>query len=128
MSTAKCCRKVSFRYFWARCPGIDKPAIHYSRTWRIRDEIIFSSHKILLAKTRWTCGCTLFVVHHQFSRGRRFFFDEKILCVCRWDRYPDAYPAYSIRQKTCSQNMANAFYTLFTVRRFFLVAIEKCIN
>ncbi len=49
-----------------------------------------------------------------------FFFDEKVLCVRRGDRYPDANPAYGVRQKTCSRNLANAFYNLFTVRRFFV--------
>ncbi len=53
-----------------------KPAMHYSRTWRIGDEIIFSPNKILVAKTRRTCCCTLFVVRCQFSRGR-FFLMKK---------------------------------------------------
>ncbi len=56
---------------------IVKPAIHYSRTRRIGDKIIFSPNKILLAKTRRTCCCTLFIIRRQFSRGRRFFFDKK---------------------------------------------------
>ncbi len=73
-----------------------KPAIHYLQTWRIGDEIIFSP--------------------------RQFFFDEKILCVCRRDCYPDANPAYSVWRKTCSQNMAHTFYTLFAVCRFFVVS------
>ncbi len=30
-----------------------------------------------MAKTRQMCCCTLFVVRHQFSRGRRFFFTKK---------------------------------------------------
>ncbi len=68
--------------------AIVKHAIHYSQTWRIRDKIIFSQNKILLAKTRRKCCCTLFVVRRQFSCGRQFFFDEKILCVRRWDCYP----------------------------------------
>ncbi len=105
---------------------IMKPAIHYSRTWRIGDKIIFSSNKILLAKMRRTCCCTLFVVRHQFSHGRRFFFYKKILCVRRRDRYPDANPAYSVRWKTCSGNMANAFYTLLAVRCFFVVSPLFC--
>ncbi len=96
-----------------------KPTIHYLRTWRVGDKIIFSPNKILLAKTRQTCFHTLFVVCRQFSHGRRFFFNEKILCVRRRDCYPNANPACSVRQKTCSQNMVNAFYTLFAVRRFF---------
>ncbi len=44
-----------------------------------------------------------------------FFFDEKVLCVRRRDRYPDANPAYGVRQKTCSWNMANTFYRLFAI-------------
>ncbi len=96
-----------------------KPAIHYSQTGRTGDKIIFSPNKIL-AKTRQTCCCTLFVVRHQ--RGRRFFLTKKILCV-RWrDCYPNANLAYSIRQKTCLRNMANAFYTLFAVLRFFVIS------
>ncbi len=58
-----------------------KPAIHYSRTWRIGDEIIFSPNKILLAKMRQTCCCTLFVVCHQFLHGRWFFFLMKTYFV-----------------------------------------------
>ncbi len=103
-----------------------KPAIHYSRTWRIGDEIIFSPNKILFAKTRRTCCCTLFVVRRQFSHQRRFFFDEKILCVCQRDCYPDANPAYSVWQKTCLRNMANAFYTLFAVHHFFIISPLFC--
>ncbi len=99
-----------------------KPAMHYSRTWRIGDEIIFSPNKILLVKTRRMCCCTLFVVRRQFSCSKLFFFYEKILCVRRRDRYPDANPAYSVRRKTCSRNMANSFYTLFAVCRFFVVS------
>ncbi len=64
--------------------------------------------------------CLLFAVN--FRVADNFFFDEKILCVCRPDRYLDANPAYSIWQKTCSGNMANVFYTLFAVRRFFVVS------
>ncbi len=75
---------------------------------------------------RQTCCCTLFVVRHQFSHGRQFFFDEKILCFCRLDCYPDANCAYSVWQKTCLQNMANAFYTLFAIRRFFVVSPLFC--
>ncbi len=103
-----------------------KPAIHYSQTWRMGDEIIFLSNKILLVKTRWTCCCILFDFCCQFSHNRQFFFDEKILCVRRWDRYLDANPAYSVHQKTCSRNMANAFYTLFVVCRFFVVLPLFC--
>ncbi len=99
-----------------------KPSIHYSRTWRIGNKIIFSSNKILLAKMRQMCCCTLFVVRRQFLRGGQFFFNEKICCVHRQDRYPDANPVYSVRWKTCSRNMANAFYTLFVVRHFFVVS------
>ncbi len=57
--------------------GILKPTIHYSQTWWIGDEIIFLPNKILLMKMRRTYCCTLFVVHRQFSRGRRFFFGRK---------------------------------------------------
>ncbi len=71
---------------------------------------------------RRVCCCILFVVCHQFSRDRQFFFDEKILCVHRRDHYPNANPAYSVWQKTCLRNMTNAFYTLFAVRRFFVVS------
>ncbi len=100
-----------------------KPAIHYSRTWRTGDKTIFSPNKILLAKTRRTCCCTLFVVYCQFSRSRWFFFfNEKILCIRRRDCYPDANPAYSVWWKTWLQNMVNVFYTLFTVHRFFVVS------
>ncbi len=56
-----------------------KPAIHYSQTWRIGGEIIFSLNKILLAKTRRMCCCTLFVVRRQFSHGRQFFSMKKYL-------------------------------------------------
>ncbi len=79
--------------------------------WRKRDE-------------RVAVHCSLFAVNF---RARRFFFSaKKILCVCRRDRYPDANPAYSVRQKTCSQNMANAFYTLFAVHRFFVISPLFC--
>ncbi len=48
------------------------------------------------------------------------FFSMKKFCVRRGDRYPDANPAYSVRQNTCLRNMANSFYRLFAVRRFFV--------
>ncbi len=102
---------------------IFNPPIHYLRTWQIGDNIIFSPNKILLAKTRRTCCCTLFIVRHLFSCGGWFFFDEKILSVRRQDRYPDANPAYSVRQKTCLRNIVNAFYTLFTVRCFAPISL-----
>ncbi len=54
------------------------------------------------------------------------FFNEKVLCVRREDCYPDANPAYGVRRKTCSRNMANAFYRLFAVRRFFVVSPLFC--
>ncbi len=123
------CGKPNFRNKWECethvrdvCTVRVKPTIHYSQTSRIGDEIIFLPNKILLAKARRTCCCTLFVVRCQFSRGRRFFFDKKIHCVPRRDRYPNANPAYSVQRKTCSRNMANTFYTLFAVRRFFVVS------
>ncbi len=56
-----------------------------------------------------------------FTR-QTIFFDEKILCFHRRDRYPDTNPACSVRRKTCSRNMANAFYILFSVRRFFVIS------
>ncbi len=71
---------------------------------------------------RRTYCCTLFVVRHQFSCGRRFFFDKKILCGRQRDCYPNANPAYSVRRKTCLRNMANTFYTLFAARHFFVVS------
>ncbi len=51
-----------------------------------------------------------------------FFFDEKVLCVRRGDRYPDANPVYGVRWKTCLRNMANTFYKLFAVCHFFVVS------
>ncbi len=50
-----------------------------------------------------------------------FFFDKKVLCVRRGDRYPNANPAYSVWWKTCLRNMANAFYRLFAVSSFLVV-------
>ncbi len=68
--------------------------------WRKRDE-------------RVALHCSLFAVN---------FSCEKVLCV-RWrDCYPNANPAYGVRRKTCSRNMANAFYRLFAVCRFFVVS------
>ncbi len=93
-----------------------KPAIHYLQTWRIQDKIVFSPNKILLAKMRRTCCCTMFVVRRQFSHGRQFFiFDEKILCVCRRDRYPDANPAYSVTAKNLFAKHGKCL--LYTIRR-----------
>ncbi len=79
--------------------------------WRKRDE-------------RVAVHCSLFAIN--FSAADNFFFDKKVLCVRRRDRYPDANPAYGVRRKTCSQNMANAFYRLFAVRRFFIVSPLFC--
>ncbi len=67
--------------------------------WRKRDECV-------------AVHCSLFAIN----------FRAADLCVHWRDRYPDANPAYSIRRKTCSWNMANTFYTLFAVRRFFIVS------
>ncbi len=64
--------------------------------------------------------CSLFAVN--FSMADNFFFDEKVLCVRWWDCYLDANPVYGVWRKTCSQNMANAFYRLFAVRSFFVVS------
>ncbi len=75
----------------------------------------------MLAKTRRTCCCTLFVVRQQFSRGRRFFFGWKNTLCSSTRPLPDANPAYRVRQKNCSWNMANAFYTLFAICCFFIV-------
>ncbi len=74
--------------------------------WRKRDE-------------RVAVHCSLFTVN--FRMPDDFFFNEKILCVCQRDCYPDTNPVYSVRRKTCLQNMANTFYTLFAVRRRFFV-------
>ncbi len=98
---------------------LHKPAIHYSRTWQIGNETI------LFVKTGQMCYCTLFVVRCQFShehiRHWEFlFFNKKFLCVRRSDRYLDANPANSIRWKTCLQNIANTYYILFAVCRFFI--------
>ncbi len=65
----------------------------------------------------YTVRCSLSIFE-----GQTIFFDKKILCVHKRDRYLDANPAYSVRQKTCSRNMANTFYTLLAVRRFFVVS------
>ncbi len=75
--------------------------------WRKRDE-------------RVAVNCSLFSVN--FSAADNFFLGEKVLWVCRWDRYLDSNPAYGVWQKTCSRNMANAFYRLFAVRRFFAIS------
>ncbi len=56
------------------------------------------------------------------ARQTIFFFDEKVLCVRRRDCYLDANPVYGVWRKTCSRNMANTFYRLFAVRRFFAVS------
>ncbi len=60
-----------------------------------------------------------------FARQTILLFDEKILCVRRRDHYLAANPAYrySVLRKTCSQNMMNAFYTLFAVRLFLSFVI-----
>ncbi len=68
--------------------------------------------------------CSLFVVN--FSAADDFFFDKKVLRVCRRDHYLNANSAYGIRRKTCLQNMANAFYRLFAVCRFF--AVKTCLR
>ncbi len=99
-----------------------KPAIHYSRTWRIGDEIIFSPNKILLVKTIRTCCCTLFVVCCQFSCGRRFFFLRKKILCSSTRPLPWHKSCVQRTAKTCSQNMANAFYILFAVCRFFIIS------
>ncbi len=112
---------------WADPPSVDeriarfaqkpdsiiKLAIHYLQTWRIGDEIIFSQIKYC-----WRKRGERVAVHYPLLRDRRFFFDKKILCVCRRDCYPDANPAYSVWLR----NMANAFYTLFAVHRFFVIS------
>ncbi len=74
--------------------------------WRKRDE-------------RVAVHCSLFTVN--FSAADDFFFDEKVLCVCRRGRHPDANPAYGVWWKTCSRNMANTFYRLFAVRCSFVL-------
>ncbi len=88
---------------------IVKPAIHYLQICRIGDKIIFSPNKILLAKTRWTCCCTLFVVRRQFLCSRRFFFRRKNSCVCQRDHYPDTNPAYSVRWKLVRETWRKPF-------------------
>ncbi len=45
-------------------------------------------------------------------------------CIRRRDCYLDENPANSIRRKTCSQNMANTYHTLFAVRPYFIVVCE----
>ncbi len=79
--------------------------------WRKRDE-------------RVAVHCSLFAVN--FSTADDFFFDEKVLCIRQRDRYLDANPAYGVQRKTCSRNMANTFYRLFAVRRFFAILPLFC--
>ncbi len=100
-----------------------KPAIHYSQTWRIGGQNYFFAKLKYGGRKRDECvavHCSLFALN--FSAADDFFFDEKVLCVRRRDRYPDANPAYGVRQKTCLRNMANTFYRLFAVHRFFVVS------
>ncbi len=119
--------QLQYWVFLTYLHGKLKPAIHYSRTWANMTnrgtKLFFHRIKYCWRKRgeRVALHCSLFAVN--FSCGRRFFFDEKVLCVRRGDRYLDANPAYGVRQKTCSQNIANAFYRLFAVRRFFIVSL-----
>ncbi len=104
------------------CMSNQKLAIHYSRTWANMTsrgtKLFFRRIKYCWQKwdERVAVYCSLFAVN--FSAADYFFFDEKVLCVCRRDCYPDANLAYSVRRKTCLWNMVNAFYRLFAVRRF----------
>ncbi len=83
-------------------PTMLSPLIHYLRTWRTGDEIIFSPNKILLAKTRRMCCCTLFVVRRQFLRGRQFFFQQKNTLCSLTRPLP--------RRKSCIQRTAKNLF------------------
>ncbi len=71
--------------------------------------------------------CSLFNVNFHSnmvttgSTNEFLFFDEKLLCVCQRDCYLDANPANRVWQKTCLRNVANTYYTLFTVRPYFVL-------
>ncbi len=89
----------------------DKPAIHYWRTGRIGNETIFSSDKILFAKTGRTCCFTLFVVCHQFlhkhirhweHEGISFFQRKTPLCLSKRPLPP---------HKSCEQCTAKNLFT-----------------
>ncbi len=117
-TTEKCDQK---RYQNEIITGLTlKPTIHNSWTWANmtnRGTKLFFRRIKYCWRKRDKCvalHCSLFAVN--FSCGRRFFFSTKKFFVF------DANPAYSVWRKTCSQNMANAFYRLFAVRRFFVIS------
>ncbi len=70
-----------------------KLAIHYSQTTNRGTKLFFRRIKYCWRKRdeRIAIHCSLFAVN--FSAADNFFFDEKVLCVCRRDRYLDANPA-----------------------------------
>ncbi len=90
-----------------------------------RERNYFFANKILLAKTRRTCCCTVFVVWRQFSHGRRFFFDKKILCVHQRDHYPTqilrtAYDKKPVRETWRTSFIHYSPYVVFSSFRFCL--------
>ncbi len=109
-------RQFFFRNFfriWYFPQDFLKPAIHYSLIWRIGYKIIFSPNKILLAKTRQTCCCTLFVVCYQFSRVRWFFFRQKNTLCSSTRPLP--------RHKSCVQRTAKNLFAKHGKRLLYII-------
>ncbi len=107
-----------------------KPAIHYSQTWRIGNETIFSPNKILFAKTGRICYYTPFVVCRQFSHEHicQWNFLKWKTTLCSSKRLTPRHKSCEqrVQWKTCSRNMANTHYTLFAVRHFFVISPLFC--
>ncbi len=81
--------------------------------WRKRDE-------------RVAVHCSLFAVN--FSMADDFFFDKKVLCVCRRDRYPDANPAYGekpVRETWQTPFIDYSPYVVFSSFRPYFAVVRE---
>ncbi len=117
-----------------KCALAHKPAIHYSQTRRTGDETIFLPNKIFFVKTGRTCYYTSFVVRcqflHEHIRHWEFFLTKNSFVFIEETATSTQNPANSVRWKTCLQNMANTYYTLFALSHFFIISplFRRCLR
>ncbi len=103
-------RKVTKKFLWFSSKNRLLWRTHFAKKFSAKCSII---RRITLY--------TLFAIHTDFVRSFLFRPCSRIVCrALHCSLFADANPAYGVRRKTCSQNTANAFYTLFAVCRFFV--------